>query len=125
MDVAFFPGCIAPLRYPGIESTTREVLTRLGVNIRNLDGASCCPAPGVTRSFDLTTWVTMASRNIALAERMGLDIMTVCNGCFGSLFESDFVRGRLSAFSFFFNVLALARRAGSSPGIGSRRFCRA
>ncbi|MCJ2540137.1 MAG: CoB--CoM heterodisulfide reductase subunit B [Candidatus Thermoplasmatota archaeon] len=93
MDIGFFVGCIAPLRYPGIESATREVLGKLGVSIRDLDGASCCPAPGVTRSFDVKTWVTMAARNIALAERQGQDILTVCNGCFGSLFESAHMLG--------------------------------
>jgi heterodisulfide reductase subunit B len=88
MDIAFFVGCIAPLRYPGIESSTRLVLDRLGVNLQELEGASCCPAPGVTRSFDVKSWVSIAARNMALAERKGLDILTVCNGCFGSLFES-------------------------------------
>jgi heterodisulfide reductase subunit B len=91
MEIAFFTGCIAPLRYPGIESATREVLKRLDVNVKELDGASCCPAPGVTRSFDFSTWITLASRNIALAERQGLDILTICNGCFGSLFESAYI----------------------------------
>ena len=91
MDLAFFTGCIAPMRYPGIESATREVLKRLNVNLQELDGASCCPAPGVTRSFDMKTWVAMAGRNIALAERRGLDILTICNGCFGSLFESAYL----------------------------------
>ena len=93
MDIALFVGCVAPLRYPGIESSTREVLKRLGITVHELNGASCCPAPGVTRSFDQTAWVGIAARNIALAERKGLDILTVCNGCFGSLFESAYLLG--------------------------------
>jgi len=76
-----------PLRYPGIESSTRAVLDSLGVELVDMQGASCCPAPGVTRSFDQTYWMSVAARNLVIAEKMGVDIVTICNGCFDTLFE--------------------------------------
>ncbi|MBE0518116.1 MAG: CoB--CoM heterodisulfide reductase subunit B [Thermoplasmata archaeon] len=84
---AFFLGCIMPLRYPGIESSTRQVLESLGVELEDMKGASCCPAPGVMRSFDQMYWMSIGARNLAIAERMGMDILTICNGCFDTLFE--------------------------------------
>ena len=87
-QMGFFLGCIMPMRYPGIESATREVLKALGVELVELKGASCCPAPGVTRSFDQNTWRAIAARNLVLAQNSGVDVLTICNGCFDSLFET-------------------------------------
>ncbi|MGD9395127.1 MAG: CoB--CoM heterodisulfide reductase subunit B [Candidatus Thorarchaeota archaeon] len=85
---SFFLGCVMPNRLPGLEASIRAVLPKLGVQIEDLEGASCCPAPGVVRSFSEPTWLALASRNLALAEMSGHDIITGCNGCYATFKEA-------------------------------------
>ncbi|MHA1485289.1 MAG: CoB--CoM heterodisulfide reductase subunit B [Candidatus Thorarchaeota archaeon] len=85
---SFFLGCVMPNRFPNIEKSIRVVLPKIGIELEELEGASCCPAPGVIRSFNEPTWLAIASRNLALAEKAGHDIITGCNGCYGTFKEA-------------------------------------
>jgi len=81
----FFLGCVIPNRYPMIEASIRNVFDYLGAEILELPGASCCPAPGVFRAFHIPTWLVIAARNISIAEEIGVNPITGCNGCYGTL----------------------------------------
>jgi len=85
---AFFPGCLIPARFPAMEAAIRGTLPRLGIEIVDLEGASCCPDPIYFKSKDKIAWLTVAARNLTLAEELGLDIFTNCSGCTATLSEA-------------------------------------
>jgi heterodisulfide reductase subunit B len=80
MKYALFVGCTTLARLPGYEKSARNVATKLGVDLVDMPGSSCC---GTTylETLDHKTGLAIAARNIAIAEEMGMDIVTVCNGC--------------------------------------------
>ncbi len=85
---AFFPGCLIPARHPAMEFAIRDCLPRLGVELVDLEGASCCPDPIYFKSKDKLAWLSVAARNLTLAEDLGLDVVTNCSGCTATLSES-------------------------------------
>ncbi len=90
MKIALFLGCNIPLRRPDIEYSIRYMLEKLDVEVIDLEGSTCCPSFGTMPSVDLVGWCTGGAWNLALAEEKGLDIITGCGSCYGSLNESRF-----------------------------------
>jgi heterodisulfide reductase subunit B len=84
MEYALFLGCMTPIRMPYMESSARAVLERFGVELVEMPGTGCCPDPSL-KSIDQTTWTSLAARNLTIAEEMGLNVLTLCNGCFETL----------------------------------------
>ena len=84
---ALFTGCLIYQRVPHIEAVSVEVLKRLGVEFKRLDGFTCCPEPTTMRVLNKDAWYALAARNLAVAEEAGLDILTLCNGCNDTLFR--------------------------------------
>ena len=82
MKLAFFPGCKIPSVLPEYGLATRAVLRRLDVELIEPE-FNCC---GYTqRHLHFDAFLLMAGRNLALAEARGLDILTPCKCCYGSL----------------------------------------
>ncbi|MBD3352349.1 MAG: hypothetical protein GF364_12755 [Candidatus Lokiarchaeota archaeon] len=81
-EYALFLGCVIPTRLPHTEKSARQVLDMLDIKLLEMDKASCCGDPIATQSLSVEMWVTIAARNICIAESMGKDILTICSGCF-------------------------------------------
>ena len=78
-----FLGCAIPYRLPSYEVSARKVLKKLGVELVEMPEFNCCGFPLDPVNHDMM--LTFAARNLCLAEQQNLNIMTLCNGCFGIL----------------------------------------
>ncbi|NHI94983.1 MAG: 4Fe-4S dicluster domain-containing protein [Candidatus Lokiarchaeota archaeon] len=84
MDYILYPGCLITYRFPFIEKMTRLAFNELDINLIEPIGFTCCPDPQGMQSHDKKKWILTAARNLALADRLNLDIFTICNGCYGT-----------------------------------------
>jgi heterodisulfide reductase subunit B len=82
---ALYPGCLIQSKFPYIEKASRVTLEALGVELHDLDGTTCCPNQMTIQTSDKSLWEAIAARNLALAEKEGYDILTLCNGCYDTL----------------------------------------
>jgi heterodisulfide reductase subunit B len=69
------------------ESSTDAVLRALGVEIVDIKQFSCCGYP--LKNFRYRAYLLSSARNLSLAEKEHLNIMTMCNCCYGSLKHAD------------------------------------
>ncbi|MDL2122337.1 MAG: CoB--CoM heterodisulfide reductase iron-sulfur subunit B family protein [Deltaproteobacteria bacterium] len=80
---ALFLGCNIPARVQQYETSARSVFAELGVDIKDIKEFNCCGYP--LRNSDFKTFVLFSARNLALAEKLGLNMITLCKCCYGSL----------------------------------------
>ncbi len=78
-----FLGCAIPYRVAAFEISARKVLGKLGVELSEMPEFNCCGLPLDPVSHEMM--LILAARNLALAEREGLNIITLCPGCAGTL----------------------------------------
>ena len=88
LSYALFLGCTVPAREPSYELSVRRVFQNLGITLVDLMDSTCC-APMPIESLDFKTSLALATYNLCLAEDAGLDLMTICNGCFQVLSRAN------------------------------------
>jgi len=82
LKFALYPGCAAKGATPELYQSTMAIVGRLGIEVVELAASSCCGA-GVIGEADPDVALALNARTFAQAERLGLDIMTICGTCQG------------------------------------------
>ena len=86
MKYALYPGCVMPTEQYAYELSIREIMPKLDVELVDLKGFSCCGEP--IKSVNQMMTLTLSARNLALAEKEGLDIFAPCPMCHLALCET-------------------------------------
>jgi len=87
--IPFF-GCMISVKYPQFEAAVRKTAAALGITLIDVPGFSCCPDPIYFKSSNKLDLLTIAARNLCLAEEVGLDLITLCSGCTATLSEAHY-----------------------------------
>src|ERR671936_1896746 len=82
LKYALYPGCAAKGATPELYESTMAIIGRLEIEVVELSAASCCGA-GVVSEADAEVALALNARTFAQAERLGLDVMTICGTCQG------------------------------------------
>ena len=88
MKYAYYPGCSLEKTQRGYDASVREVFKELGQELVEIDDWNCCGAT-VYMSVKETVSLAVSARNLALAEKMGLDILAPCSSCFTVLSKTN------------------------------------
>lgn len=80
MKYAYFPGCVGQDSCSELDASTKLVAEELGLELVELEDATCCGA-GFVQDVDYDLARVLNARTFAMAERLGLDILTVCSTC--------------------------------------------
>jgi len=83
MKYAFFQGCNIPVRIEQYSTATVAVFNAFGIELQVIPEFNCCGYP--VRNVDEKAYILPSIRNMAIAEKAGLDILVICNCCFASL----------------------------------------
>ena len=84
MKIAYYPGCVAQESGRELDMATRWVARAVGIELVEFPRFSCCGS-GFLDEANLALNIAINGRNLGIAEKAGLDLLTVCSTCQGML----------------------------------------
>lgn len=81
LKYAYYPGCTRETTGLEYDASLREVFRVLEIDLQEIPGWNCC---GASSGHATDYWLShgLAGRNLALAEKMNMDIAVACPACF-------------------------------------------
>ena len=89
MKYAFYPGCSVHSSTKEYADSAKAVCTALDVELVEIPDWNCCGAIDAIYSYEPQYSLALAARNLALAEKMQTDIVTLCSACYFTLARTN------------------------------------
>lgn len=89
MRFSYYPGCSLHATGKEYAESTEIALRALDVELEELEDWNCCGASS-GHSLDQAAAVNLPARNIALAQKTGLDLVAPCAACFNRLKAAEY-----------------------------------
>ncbi len=87
-DYAYYPGCSLEHTASPYDQSVREVFKALGIGLHEIEDWNCCGAT-MYMSVNKTVGHAISARNLALAQKMNMDICAPCSSCFTILRKAN------------------------------------
>ena len=84
MKVSYYPGCALHGTSLEYDESTKAMSGLLGVELCELPDWNCCGASSA-HVTDESLAVSLAARNLAIAQRQGMDVVVPCAACYSRL----------------------------------------
>lgn len=85
---AYFPGCSLESLAISYHLSAIETAREVGLELKEIDDWNCCGATAYFHVDELLAY-TLVARNLALAEREGLDFVAPCAGCYKNAYFTN------------------------------------
>jgi heterodisulfide reductase subunit B len=84
-EFAYFPGCSLEKMASSYHMSALETTKALDINLKELDDWNCCGATTYFYIDELLAY-TLCARNLAIAEKTGLDLVAPCSACYKNMY---------------------------------------
>jgi heterodisulfide reductase subunit B len=88
MKVAYYPGCSLHATARAYDESIRAIAGSMGLELEEIDDWNCCGATAYMSVNEILSF-TLSARNLALAAKTGLPVVSPCSACYTNLRKTE------------------------------------
>ncbi|MBS7655632.1 CoB--CoM heterodisulfide reductase iron-sulfur subunit B family protein [Candidatus Bathyarchaeota archaeon] len=77
-----FLGCTISAVQIFVEKALKLLGEKFSIELIDLEDATCCPEPEISKTISYEAWLRIAARNLSLCEKVSNELCVICNGCY-------------------------------------------